>query len=235
MPRACVSSTHLMSKPFFLPERLGVSKAPVLPAGPGAEPAAPGRATDSLVAAEDTQQVLGAEIRGEVVDLDDMGQLVIAEVRRGRLGPVVVEAGLLQALPALLAPRELRGGRGMVLSDPSTSTCCWINSSGTLGASHQDAHTTRLLFPLGAPHHEHGDRRAPCHLPAPPPARHQQHHAGKATAPPGSQFHRLTTCAATNLCLISNLNLSGFSFQPLVLVLPLCWIQEPWVPGVPSP
>lgn len=142
MPRACVSSTHLMSKPFFLPERLGVSKAPVLPAGPGAEPAAPGRAADSLVAAEDTQQVLGAEIRGEVIDLDDMGQLVIAEVRRGRLGPVVVEAGLLQALPALLAPRELRGGRGTVLSDPGTSTSAWWTAS-TAQALTPVPHTSR--------------------------------------------------------------------------------------------
>lgn len=48
---------------------------------------------DSLIAAEDTQQVLGAEIRGEIIDLDDVGQLGIAEVWCGRLGTVVVEAG----------------------------------------------------------------------------------------------------------------------------------------------
>lgn len=55
--------------------------------GEGALPA------DSLIAAEDAQQVLSAEIRGEIIDLNDMGQLSIAEVRCSRLGPVVVEAG----------------------------------------------------------------------------------------------------------------------------------------------
>lgn len=118
----------------------------MLPAGPGAEPAARGRAVDSLVAAEDAQQVLGAEIRGEVVDLDDVGQLVIAEVRRGRLGPVVVEAGLLQALPALLAPRELRGGRGTVLSDPGTSTSAWWTTSTARAAVSPPCHIPALLL-----------------------------------------------------------------------------------------
>lgn len=39
MPRACVSSTHLISKPFFLPERGKLSKA-LAPGGQGsgAEP-----------------------------------------------------------------------------------------------------------------------------------------------------------------------------------------------------
>lgn len=48
---------------------------------------------DSLIAAEDTHQILGAEIRGEIVDLDDVGQLIIADVWRSRFGPIVVEAG----------------------------------------------------------------------------------------------------------------------------------------------
>lgn len=56
-------------------------------AGDGALPA------DSLIAAEDTQQVLSAEIRGEIIDLDDVGQLSITEVWCGGLSPIVVEAG----------------------------------------------------------------------------------------------------------------------------------------------
>lgn len=48
---------------------------------------------DSLIAAEDTHQILSAEIRGEIVDLDDVGQLIIADVWCSRFSPIVVEAG----------------------------------------------------------------------------------------------------------------------------------------------
>lgn len=61
--------------------------------------------------------------------------------------------------------------------------------------------------------------------------RHPRHQDGKARAPPRSKFWRLITCMAKNLCLISHLNLSGFPFQPAVLVLHLRWIKEPSVPG----
>lgn len=48
---------------------------------------------DSLIAAEDTHQVLSAEIRGEIIDLDYMWQLGVTEVWHSRLSTVVVEAG----------------------------------------------------------------------------------------------------------------------------------------------
>lgn len=49
----------------------------------------------------------------------------------------------------------------------------------------------------------------------------------KDSAPLRSKFCWLITCAPKNLCFISHLNLSDFTFQPAVLVLPLCWIKEP--------
>lgn len=52
------------------------------------------------------------------------------------------------------------------------------------------------------------------------------------SAPLRSKFCWLITCAPKNLRFISHLNLSDFTLQLAVLVLPLCWIKEPSVPGL---
>lgn len=44
---------------------------------------------------------------------------------------------------------------------------------------------------------------------------------GESITYPGKLFQRLITLTVKNLYLISNLNFSGFSFQPLDLVMPL--------------
>lgn len=61
---------------------------------------------------------------------------------------------------------------------------------------------------------------------------HPRRQDEKDSAPLRSKFCWLITCASKNVCFISRLNLSDFTFQLAVLVLPLCWIKEPSVPGL---
>lgn len=61
---------------------------------------------------------------------------------------------------------------------------------------------------------------------------HARRQDEKDSAPLRSKFCWLITCAPRNLCFISHLNLSDFTFQLAVLVLPLHRIKEPSIPGL---